>query len=206
MLSIFVPDACPYSHKFEHKAKTREALDSLFMCTLGSLCQFMLMKYIGLYIYICKVSSRIGAGLKDGQGIPLSLLTQPFLPLLSPFILSPFSVPFSSYSLIPPFQFSLFPILIAWPFFISLYSLPLSRPFSLLFSLYSLLPSFSSPALFFILPISFSILFACSHLISSHSLLFLHRDHFPTLFSLFPPPSFLFPSLPSFFSQSSPYS
>ena len=67
----------------------------------------MLIKYIGsLYLFIRKVSSRIGAILKGGQGIRLSLLPSPFLPLLSPFIPSPFSIPFSSYSLIPPFQFN----------------------------------------------------------------------------------------------------
>ena len=67
----------------------------------------MLMKYIGsLYLFISKVSSRIGASLKGGQGIQLSLLPSPFLPLLSLFIPSPFSIPFSSYSLIPPFRFN----------------------------------------------------------------------------------------------------
>ena len=88
----------------------------------------MLMKCIGsLYIFISKVSNRIGASLKVGQGIRLSLLPSPFLPLLSPFILSPFSIPFSSYSLIPPFQFK-----------------PLSHPNCLLlFHLLSSLPSAS---------------------------------------------------------------
>ena len=67
----------------------------------------MLMKYIGsLYLIISKISSPIGASLKDGQGIRLSLLPSPFLPLLSPFILSPWFILFSSYSLIPPFQFN----------------------------------------------------------------------------------------------------
>ena len=140
----------------------------------------MLMKYIGsLYLFISKVSSRIGVSLKGRQGIQLSLIPSPFLPLPSPFIPSPFSIPFCSYSLIPPFQFNplshpncllLFPS----PSPLSLLQVPSPSPFPLPFSLYSLLPSFSSPALFLLLSIFFSIYFACSHLISSHSLLSLH--------------------------------
>ena len=127
-----------------------------------------------LYLFISKLSSRIGASLKGGQGIQLSLLPSPFLPLLSPFILSPFSISFSSYSLTSPCQF--YPI--SHPncllLFHPLSSLPSPSPFPFPFSLNSLLPSFYSPTLFLFLPISFSILFTCSHLISSHSLLSLH--------------------------------
>ena len=87
----------------------------------------MLMKYIGLlYLFISKVSSRIGTSLKGGKGISLSLLPPHFLPLLSPFILSPFSIPFCSSSLIPPFQF--FPL--SHPYFLLIFSSP--SPFSLL--------------------------------------------------------------------------
>ena len=59
-----------------------------------------------LFLFISKVSSRIGVSLMDGQGIRLSLLPSSFLPLLSLFIPSPFSIPFSSYFLIPPFPLS----------------------------------------------------------------------------------------------------
>ena len=106
----------------------------------------MLMKYKGsLYLFISKVSSCIGASLKGGQGIRLSLLPSPFLPLLSPFILSPFSIPFSSYSLIPPFQFNPLShpcclLLFSSPSPLSLLQVPfpshsLFTPSSLLFSL-----------------------------------------------------------------------
>ena len=110
------------------------------------------MKYVGLlYLFISKVSSRIGVSLKDGKGMPLSLLPPPFLPLLSPFILSPFSIPslLSLSSLLS--SISLSPILIACSFFISLSTLPSSSPFPLPFSRYPLLPSFSPPVLFLFL-------------------------------------------------------
>ena len=138
-----------------------------------------------------------------------SPFSHPLFSLSSLPLSSPFSIPFSSYSLIPPFQF----FLLSHPyclllFFISLSTLPSSSPFPLPFSRYSLFPSFSPLVLFLFLPISFSILFACSHLISSHSLLSPSLRPFPPLFSLFPPPSFLFPSIPPYFpfSQSPPYS
>ena len=174
MLNIFVPDACPYSQTFEHKAKTWVALET------GQLVHFMLMKYIGLlllmlYLFISKVSSRIGASVKGGKGIPLSLL--PPLFSLSPLPLSSLLSPFPSLlTLSSLFSSFLSPILIACSFFSS--PSPLSRlwvPFpSLPFFLYSFLPSFSPPALFLFLSISFSILFACSHLISTNSLLSPH--------------------------------
>ena len=140
----------------------------------------MLMKYIGLlYLFISKVSSRIGVSLKDGKGMPLI----PYPTLFSP---SPLSLyPLSLSSLLSQFSsrltlssllssFPSLPSLLPVPFFITLSTLPSLGPFPLPFSRYSLLPSFSPPVLFLFLPISFSILFACAHLISSHSLLSPH--------------------------------
>ena len=136
----------------------------------------MLMKYIGLlYQFISKVSSRIGVSLKDGKGMPLIPYPTPFSP--SPLSLYPLS--FLNYLLFllshPSFPvFPSLPSLLPVPFFITLSTLPSLGPFPLPFSRYSLLPSFSPPVLFLFLPISFSILFACAHLISSHSLLSPH--------------------------------
>ena len=148
----------------------------------------MLIKYIGLlYLFISKVSSRIGTSLKGRKGIPLSLLPPPFLPLLSPFILSTFP----SLLICHP-SFPVFPL--SHPYNMPLFHLPLHSPFfeSLSPSFLSLpLPPFiSPPTLFLFRSISFSTLFACSHLISSHCLLSPHLDHFPPLFSLFLPPFF----------------
>ena len=93
---------------------------------IGSLC-----------LFISKVSSRIGVSLMGGQGIPLSLLPSSFLLLLSFCIPSPFSIPFSSYFLIPPFPLS-------HPNCLLFFHLPLLSPFSksLFPPILSLLPLF----------------------------------------------------------------
>ena len=108
----------------------------------------MLMNYIGsLYLFFIKVSSRMGASMKGVQGIRLFLLPSPFLPLLYPLS---FLHSFSSYSLIPPFQFN--PL--SHPNCLLLFSSP--SPFSLLQDPFPSHSLFTPSSLRFPLPSYFS--------------------------------------------------
>ena len=107
--------------------------------------------YRRVVFFISKVSSTSWGKLEGWTGYPTLPSPIPFLPLLSPFIPSPFSIPFSSYSLIPPFQFN--PL--SHPNCLLLFHLPLLSPFSKSLSapILSLLPP---PFVFLSRPISLS--------------------------------------------------
>ena len=87
----------------------------------------MLLKYIGLlYLFISKVSSRIGVSLKDGKGMPLIPYPTPFSP--SPLSLYPLSFLNSLLVLLSHPSFPVFPL--SHPYCLFLFSLP--SPLSLL--------------------------------------------------------------------------